>query len=276
MGKKKDKKNRGGTGSEFFDYQYGVGEAKHMMERYGIEGARSVKPDMRGPGDQNSNRSVKDVKKDIANAMMNDYDTRRTLEAAAMAGNKDAKRYAKKGIKGKNIQDAYGVMRDLKKEYVGGGGMGGAKNRAGLTYAAVKADREAQTAAYDKQYASQEMLNSKIDELKDRFKTMEEDSAKAAPEIVESDELKEARARLAGTDPASSSDSLYKTSTPRPEPTTAFRKENEGAPTTDTAKQGVQSYLEQYKKDVIAGGRIKEATTNNLNNAYNTVISSDI
>ena len=99
MGKKKDKKNRGGTGSEFFDYQYGVGEAKHMMERYGIEGARSVKPDMRGPGDQNSNRSVKDVKKDIANAMMNDYDTRRTLEAAAMAGNKDAKKFAKKGIK---------------------------------------------------------------------------------------------------------------------------------------------------------------------------------
>ena len=31
---------------------------------------------------------------------------------------------------------------------------------------------------------------------------MEEDSEKAAPEIVESDELKAARARLAGTDPS--------------------------------------------------------------------------
>ena len=70
--------------------------------------------------------------------MMNDYDTRRTMEAAAMAGNKDAKKYAKKGIKAKNIQDAYGVMRDLKKEYVGGGGMDGAKNRAGLTHAMLK------------------------------------------------------------------------------------------------------------------------------------------
>ena len=43
-----------------------------------------------------------------------------------------------------------------------------------------------------------------------------------------------------------------------------------------TAKKAVGSYLEQYKKDVIAGGRIAEATTNNLNNAYNTVIRSDI
>ena len=36
---KKDKKNKGGTGSEYFDYRYGVGEAKHMMKRYGVEGA---------------------------------------------------------------------------------------------------------------------------------------------------------------------------------------------------------------------------------------------
>ena len=167
-------------------------------------------------------------------------------------------------------------MKDQQeKMYVGGGGMIGAKNRAGVTYAAVKADRDAQTAAYDKQYASQDMLNSKMDELKEKFKTMEE-SEKAAPEIVESDELKAARARLAGNEPSSSSDSLYKTGTPRPEPTTAFRKENEGAPATDDRKKAVGSYLEQYKKDVIAGGRIGEATTNNLNNAYNTVIRSDI
>ena len=75
------------------------------------------------------------------------------LEAAAMAGNKDAKKYAKKGIEGKNIQDAYGVLRDLKKEYVGGGGMDGAKNRAGLTQALVKADRENFIADNDAKYA---------------------------------------------------------------------------------------------------------------------------
>ena len=248
----------------------GSKEAKELLERYGVEGYRHGRTD-RG----SEYRGFDEIKKDLSSAMMNDYDTRRTIEAAAMAGNKDAKRFAKRGIEGASgMVGAYDLMKDLKKEYVGGGGMNGAENRAGLTYAAVKADRDAQTAAYDKQYASQDMLNKKMDELKDKFKTMEE--KKATPEIEESDELKAARERLAGNDPASSSDSLYKNGTPRPEPTTAFRKENEGAPATDDRKKAVGSYLEQYKKDVIAGGRIGEATTNNLNNAYNTVIRSDI
>ena len=149
------KKNKGGTGSEYFDYRYGVGEAKSLMKRYGVEGAHSGHPDGRSG---KPNRSVDDVKKDIAAAVMNDYDTRRSLEAAAMAGDKDAKKFAKKGIKGKNIQDAYGVLRDLKKEYVGGGGMDGAKNRAGLTQALVQADRDAQTAAYKDMFASKSDL----------------------------------------------------------------------------------------------------------------------
>ena len=67
---------------------------------------------------------------------------------------KDAKKFAKKGIKGKNIQDAYGVMRDLKKEYVGGGGMDGAKNRAGLTYAMVKEDRKVHNEDIDARIAA--------------------------------------------------------------------------------------------------------------------------
>ena len=99
-------------------------------------------------------RTVDEVKKDIAKAMMNDYDTRRTMEAAAMAGNKDAKKYAKKGFDADNIQDAYGVMRDLKKEYVGGGGMDGAENRASLTHALVNADRDALNASIDDRFAA--------------------------------------------------------------------------------------------------------------------------
>ena len=65
----------------------------------------------------------------------------------------------RKGFKAGNIQDAYGVLRDLKKEYVGGGGMDGAKNRAGLTHALVKADRENFIADNDAKYAT------KLDEL---------------------------------------------------------------------------------------------------------------
>ena len=175
MGKKK--KNKGGTGSEYFDYAYGVGEAKHMMKRYGVKGAKSVKPSAQTS--VSKSRGVDDVKDDIAKAMMNDYDTRRTMEAAAMAGNKDAKKYAKKGFKAGNIQDAYGVMRDLKKEYVGGGGMDGAENRAGLTFAAVKADRDKQTQGYRDEFASKTDLEK-----------LQEEQQNALAESVEPKETK--------------------------------------------------------------------------------------
>ena len=52
--------------------------------------------------------------------MMNDYDTRRGLEAAAMAGDKDAKKLPRQGFK--NFK-SYGCSRTFQKEYVGGGGM---------------------------------------------------------------------------------------------------------------------------------------------------------
>ena len=81
---------------------------------------------MRGPGSEVQNRSQKDVDRDIAKAMMNDYDTRRGMEAAAMAGDKDAKKFAKKGFKAGNIYSAWDKLSALKKEHVGGGGMNGA------------------------------------------------------------------------------------------------------------------------------------------------------
>jgi hypothetical protein len=267
------KKNKNREKIDQFGYRYKSGDVGDLMRRYGVEGTASYHPSMRGPGSSKKNRDHEDVNRDIAKAMMNDYDTRRTMEAAAMAGNKDAKKFAKKGIKDGKVFEAYDVMKDLKKKYVGGGGMDGAKNRAGLTFAAVKADRDAQTASYDKQYASQDMLNNKINELKDKFKTEKE--TQAPVEYEESPELKAAKERLSGGE-YNTTDSIYKSSTPRPEPTTAFRKENEAAPATDDRKKAVGFYLEQYKKDVIAGGRIGQATTNNLSNAYNTVIRSDI
>ena len=252
------------------------GKATKALERYGLDRRDYASDGAIGQGRVHGKGSYDDMEKELLRRASTDYDTRRALEASAMSGNKKAEKFAKNGIG--NIKDLMRVQSLQKKQHKkmgNGGDFSSASDFAGLSYGMVKKDRDAQTAAYDKQYASQDMLNSKMDELKEKFKTMEE-SEKAAPEIVESDELKAARARLAGTDPSSSSDSLYKTGTPRPEPTTAFRKENEGAPATDDRKKAVGSYLEQYKKDVIAGGRIGEATTNNLNNAYNTVIRSDI
>ena len=134
-----------------FEYMYGTGEIGDMMDRYGIEGVKMGRPSAGG-----EQRSIDDVNKDIADAMMNDYDTRRAMEAAAMAGDKDAAKFAKQGFKGGSIYSAYDKMKQLKKEYVGGGGMRGAKNEAGLTHAIVQADRENMLAGLDEKYGQQE------------------------------------------------------------------------------------------------------------------------
>ena len=141
MGKKKGK-------SKTHDYYLGTGKVGELMKRYDIKGTRFSHPDGRSShsngGDVNdgSPRTREDVDRDIAKAMMNDYDTRRSFEAAALDGFDGAKKFAKKGFKGKNIYDAWDVYKDMKKHYVGGGGMRGPKNEAGLTWAAVKSDRD--------------------------------------------------------------------------------------------------------------------------------------
>ena len=179
MGKKKNKKR-----SSTFEYMSGTGKIGKMMDRYDIEGAKYGRPDRGG-----TQRSMDDVDKDIAKAMMNDYDTRRGMEAAAMAGDKKAKRFAKKGFKAGSIYDGYSALEHVKKKYVGGGGMTGAKNQAGLSYAAVKADREKFIEDNDDKYASKDDLK------KHKAKSVEEQVEEAQYEP--SDRIKAAKERVA-------------------------------------------------------------------------------
>ena len=240
MGKKNKKSNS-------FDYAYGSGKIGKMMDRYDVERTRSLHPDMRGPGGKN-NRTKEDVDKDIAKAMMNDYDTRRTMEAAAMAGDKKAKKFAKKGFKADNIYKGYGTLEHLKKKYVGGGGMHGPENIAGLTYEAVKADREAQTAAYDEKYAKTTDLN----DLKDKLMAQATEDA-AAPVIEPSDRMAAVEERMesaAGNAPPS-----------------MFDKENTDPAKADDQKDAARSFLEDYKLDVKKGANIKSDIQTGVSNA---------
>ena len=154
------------------------GQIKEMLERYGVDGSRSVKPDNRGsepPGREH--REYDEVKKDLQKAMMNDYDTRRGMEAAALAGDKKARKFAEKGISEGNMYRAYGKLKDLKKEHVGGGSMIGPDNEAGLTMALVDYEREKQTEGYEEKFASQDFLDKKLKELEGKFKTKEDDDS---------------------------------------------------------------------------------------------------
>ena len=158
----------------------GSKEAKELLERYNVESYRHGRTD-RG----SEYRGFDEIKQDLSDAMMNDYDTRRTIEAAAMAGNKDAKKFAKNGIEGaKSMLGAHQLMKDLKKEYVGGGGMNGAENRASLTYAAVNADRD----------ALMEDFKGMIPEVPEDTNTA--DNVEEKKEIVLSEHMQKAKERV--------------------------------------------------------------------------------
>ena len=250
MGKKNKKTSKEDFDRGLMSKFYGPGkEAQDMLKRYDVEGYSHGRTD-RG----SEYRGVDEVKKDLAAAMMNDYDTRRTMEAAAMAGNKDAKKFAKKGFKSGNLQDAYGVMRDLKKEYVGGGGMDGAKNRAGLTYAAVKADREAQTAAYDETYAKTTDLNAMKEEL---MAQATEKAAGNSDPIEPSDRFAAVQDRLEG---AASN-----------KPPSLFDKDNAAPAKADDQADAARNFLDDYKLDVTKGANLKHDIETGLSNAARTV-----
>lgn len=251
---------------------YEVGTEKYddiqkMLDRYGVEGMKHRHPDGRtGPS-----RGVDEVRADLAGAMMNDYDTRRGMEAAALAGDKRARRFAEGGYKPGQVGKAWDMMKDLKKEHVGGGGMSGPENEAGLTMSLVDYEREKQTEGYEEQFASQDFLDKKLKELEDKFKTKEDDEP---VEYKDSDELAAAKARLESGEYEASSTSMFN---PGPSsPTIDFNKQNNQVPARDNQETATGSYLDQYKKDLIKGGRLEEAVTDNLNNAYNTVINSTI
>ena len=157
-------KRKGKERSSTFDYMTGGGKIGKLMDRYDIEGA-SYGSVQRG----GTQRSQEDVDRDIAEAMRGDYDTRRSMEAAAMAGDKEAGKFAKKGFKEGNIYSAYDKMKALKKEHVGGGGMNGAKNTAGLTHALVQHDRRKQTEGYNKDFALGADLAALKEEMNGRF-----------------------------------------------------------------------------------------------------------
>ena len=65
-----------------------------LLDRYGVKGYQHGRTDRGG-----EYRGADEVKKDLQKAMSQDYDTRRTLEAAAMSGDKKAKKLIDKGFK---------------------------------------------------------------------------------------------------------------------------------------------------------------------------------
>ena len=259
MGKKKKKIDKMDFDRGLMNFAGDTGgskEAKELHERYNVEGYRHGRTD-RG----STYRGFDEVKKDLSAAMMNDYDTRRTIEAAAMSGNKDAKKFAKKGIEGvKGMLGAHGLLKDLKKEHVGGGGMNSPENRASLTHALVQHDREKQTEGYRDEFASKDALSELEDKLKKGGEKVEEE--KLVPEKSEQTLKDEATVEYwdenfatggiygepgddSGKGPRMSE--VYKEyGSPLLQPMIHKRKADE--------KDAATTFLDAYKRDLFQGG----------------------
>lgn len=135
-------------------------EEIETLQRYGID-----RNDYGYQKDDDEGSHLKgdwdDMRQELATRAMGDYDTRRTFEASAMAGDKKSRKYAEGGFNdATDVVSGYQHMRDLKKEHVGGGGMRGAKNIAGLTQAMVDHDRNTFIEQNDDKYASQDDLEN--------------------------------------------------------------------------------------------------------------------
>ena len=106
---------------------------------------------------------------------MNDYDTRRTIEAAAMSGKKKAEKYAKNGFSDlTDVTKANNMFAKMHKRQGNGGDFSSNSDYAGLTYNMVQRDRN---------------------KLKDSMSVGEQEEAAKSPEepYQESDELSNAR-----------------------------------------------------------------------------------
>ena len=135
MGKKnKDKYNKLGVmGKRDAD--------KRMAAQYGID--VSEYGNQGRPGENyNNKKSYDDLKKDISRAAANDYDVRRSLEAAQLSGNKKAQKIGSIS----NASEAYAATRFMEKTHKNrmdnGGNYDGANDQGNVTKYWVNKDRD--------------------------------------------------------------------------------------------------------------------------------------
>ena len=122
-----------------FDYM-GMGKGGKVLDRYEVSGIHYGHPDGRSG---KPNRTMETVDRELAKAASQDYDTRRTLEARALAGDEKAENWAKNSFKNAgDVLAANNYFKKLHKKNGNGGDFSSLSDFAGLTWDSVKQDRD--------------------------------------------------------------------------------------------------------------------------------------
>ena len=167
-----------------------------MAEAYGIDSSQyQTRHGQVRPGAHTTKKSFDQYEKEIANAAANDYDVRRSLEAAKLSGNKKAQKIGNVS----DLSSAYAASKFMKKTHKNrmemGGAYDGANDQAGVTDYWVNKDRNKLT----------ESLTPAAAPTPD-----DQQTAAAAEPYVQSKELTDAKERVEawentsnlGTDPS--------------------------------------------------------------------------
>ncbi len=123
----------------------GIGLTKKerkAADRYGIDFNSYGYNHPDGRNSANPKRDPKNLDADIAARANNDYDTRRSVEAAALSGKKKAEDFAKRGFSGlEDVTKANNMFRKMHKRHGNGGDFSSQSDYSGLTYSLVQRDR---------------------------------------------------------------------------------------------------------------------------------------
>ena len=228
---------------------FGKQEAdKKMAKHYGID--LSQYGNGGRPGENYTNKKSYDqLKKDVSRAAANDYDVRRSLEAASLAGNKKAQKIGSIS----NASEAYAATRFMEKTHKNrmenGGAYDGANDQGGVTNYWVNKDRDKLRASFATEDQSTEADPDNSSVLEDFGDPIE---------FEHSQKVKDAKSRVDKYTMSIGKDNL-------------FGKVNDPVPAKNDQATAADSFVNDYKNDVSTAANLKENKSQNINNAIDTL-----
>ena len=236
-----------------------------MAEAYGIDSSQYLtRHGQVRPGGSTTKKSFEQYEKDIANAAANDYDVRRSLEAAKLSGNKKAQKIESVS----DLSSAYAASKFMKKTHKNrmenGGAYDGASDQAGVTDYWVNKERSKQNA----QFATKEDLSAL---QKQQAEAVQQ--APAEEPYQPSEELVQAKERVqAWEQDEQTSNSPYgarQSSSSSAYGSALKQAQQGGSVDTDVDsftqkvadrknnQQGAQNFADRFKKDVKIGANFQ-------------------
>ena len=184
MGKKKDKEK---AMHEDRMFEVGVLTKGHReaIDRYGIN-LDDYSPHAHMSDRVHGKKGYDDLKDELLRRANTDYTTMRANEAAALAGDKNAKKFAKNGMN--NLADLTAVQKMQKgwhKDAGNGGSFSSYSDFAGLSYGKVRDDRQSMLAGLDEKYGQKEAPKDPTDDIGKKADVVLSDHLQRAKSIVD-------------------------------------------------------------------------------------------